>query len=297
MAPVRGIPQSMLAVLLGVFAALCWALHDVTARALAARLGAFRLAALVMIAGAILLVGFVLWNGTLWRAGWIGVADGLLLGIAYGMGAGGLFKAFSLGPVSLVGPISAGYPLLVIVWGVINGLSPTTLQWSAVAAALVGTVLVARGSKVDGGHHAVAPGDLPWVLFFCVVAALGYSASVVLGQNAALTVGEIEAAWLSRGTALLTLIPFVLTERRGETPSGTAWAGILAMGALDVMAVVAINASGHLPGKEFTAVGISMYGALGALVAVGFLGEKVSRIQWAGILLIVAGVATLSLSQ
>ena len=107
----------MAAVLLGVLAALSWSLHDVFARSLAARIGPFRMAALVMIAGAILLTGFILHDGTVWRASWTAIGEGLLLGLAYGFGVGGLFKAFSLGPISLVGPVTAGYPVLALLWG------------------------------------------------------------------------------------------------------------------------------------------------------------------------------------
>ena len=38
----------MLAILLGVFAALCWGIHDLVARMLAAQVGPFRMAAWVM---------------------------------------------------------------------------------------------------------------------------------------------------------------------------------------------------------------------------------------------------------
>jgi uncharacterized membrane protein len=69
------------------------------------------------------------------------------------------------------------------------------------------------------------------------------------------------------------------------------------MGALDVLGVIAVNASGHLPGKEFAAIGVSAYGALAVLLAMIFLKEKVSGGQWIGILMIAAGVATMSMSQ
>jgi drug/metabolite transporter (DMT)-like permease len=68
------------------------------------------------------------------------------------------------------------------------------------------------------------------------------------------------------------------------------------MGALDVLGVIAINASGHLPGKEFAGIGISAYGAISVILAIIFLKEKVSGGQWLGLGLIVAGVAAMSVS-
>jgi drug/metabolite transporter (DMT)-like permease len=286
----------MLAVLLGVFAALCWSFHDLIARSMAARIGAFRMAALVMIAGGVLLSFYILYDGRIWQASWQGLMSGFVLGLAYGLGVGGLFKAFSLGPISLVGPLTAGYPVLTVLWGVFNGLEPSLLQWASVAAALAGAIIVARSGTEDGGINAVEPGKMPTLLLFALISVLGYSFSIVLGQKAAVTVGEIEATWLSRATALLTILPFMIAEGNRAPISRRQWIGIFVMGALDVLGVIAINASGHLPGKEFAGIGISAYGAISVILAIIFLKEKVSGGQWLGLGLIVAGVAAMSVS-
>ncbi len=70
----------MLAVLLGVTAAVSWSLHDLLARSLAQRVGPFRMAALVMIAGGIVLTGFVIRDGTLA----IPAGSGLMLSLSLG---------------------------------------------------------------------------------------------------------------------------------------------------------------------------------------------------------------------
>jgi drug/metabolite transporter (DMT)-like permease len=286
----------MLPVLLGVFAALCWSFHDLIARSMAARIGGFRMAALVMIAGGLLLSVYVIYDGRIWHASWQGLMSGLVLGLAYGLGVGGLFKAFSLGPISLVGPLTAGYPVLTVLWGVVNGLEPTPLQWACVAAALAGAVIVARSGTEDGGINAVEPGKMPALLLFALISVIGYSFSIVLGQKAAVMVGEIEATWLSRATALITLLPFMLAEANRAPITGRQWTGIFVMGALDVLGVIAVNASGHLPGKEFAGIGISAYGAIAVILAVIFLKEKVSPGQWLGLGLIVGAVAVMSVS-
>jgi len=287
----------MLAVMFGVFAALCWSVHDLIARGMAARIGAFRMAALVMIAGGILLSVYVLYDGRVWQSSREGLIAGLVLGLVYGLAVGGLFKAFSLGPISLVGPLTAGYPVLAVLWGVTNGLEPTALQWAAVAATLIGAVIVARSGTEDGGINAVEPGKMPVLLLFALIAVLGYSASIILGQRAAVLVGEIEATWLSRATALVTIFPFLLGEGRHAPLTRRQWTGIFVMGGLDVLGVIAVNASGHLPGKEFAGIGISAYGALAVILATIFLKEKVSAGQWLGIALIFCGVAAMSVSN
>jgi len=287
----------MIAVLFGVFAALCWSVHDVIARSVASAVGGFRTAAWVMVSGFVLLTGYVLWDGSVWQASPSAVLSGLLLGFAYGFGVGGLFKAFSLGPVSLVGPITAGYPVLAVLWGVFNGLEPTLLQWSCVGATLLGAIIVVRSGEPDGGINAVQPGKLPVLLFFAVMSVLGYSSSIVLGQQAAVTVGEVDATWLSRPVALLVLLPFAFFDGKRSVLTRNQWIGIFVMGALDVLGVIAVNTSGHFPGKEFAGIGISAYGALSVIMAMIFLKEKVSPGQWVGMTLTVAAVATMSIAQ
>ena len=289
--------SAMLAILLGVCAALCWSLHDLVARAYAARIGAFRMAGLVMVAGAVLLVAIVAWRGTIWSSSWTGIVESLLLGVATGIGVGGLFRAFSLGPISLVGPVTAAYPVLVVGWGVVNGLEPSALQWAAVAATLAGALIVARSGHEDGGINAVEPGKLPLLFLFCAMSMLGYACTVVIGQRAGVSLGEIESTFLSRFTAMATLLPFILGEGRPAPLKPRHWLGILAMGGLDAVGVIAINATGGMDGSEFTAVGISSYGAIAVILAMLVLKEKVSPGQWLGIAMIVGGVATLSLSQ
>lgn len=284
-------------VLLGVFAALCWSVHDLFARRLAARIGPFRMAFLVMAVGFVLLAGFVLFNRTLWTASSSGLWLAAGLGVAYGFGGVGIFKAFSLGPVSLVAPLTAVYPVLVFLWGIVHGLEPSLLQWSATIVAIGGAALVARGGDKTSGIDAVQKGKLPTLILFCVLASFGYAAAIILGQNAAVAMGEIEATWVSRPAAMLAILPFLLTERAPPPLRLPHWSGIVLIAALDVLAVVAVIAAGHLPGREFAAIGVSAYGAIAVMLAMVFLKERVSWGQWAGIALIVAGVATLSVSQ
>lgn len=297
MQPLPGILSTMLAILFGVLAALCWSVTDLLARMMAAAVGAFRMSALVMLLGSVSLGIYVIPEGAIWHISGEQLMWGLLLGVAYGFGIAGLFKAFSLGPVSLVAPITAGYPVLTVLWGVINGLVPTPLQWGCVAATLIGAIIVARSGTEDGGVNAVAPGKMPLLLLFAALSVAGYSSAVVLSQHAGQVMGEIQAAWLSRVASLVTLLPFLMTEKNTSRLSRWHWTGLLVIGALDVLGLIIISATGHLPGREFAGIGISAYGAMSVLLAMIFLKEKVSAGQWLGLAMIVAAVATISLSQ
>jgi uncharacterized membrane protein len=284
----------MLALSFGLSAALCWSIHDSIARFYADRLGPYRMALLVIVAGALLLLPIVLWRGLLWQAeGWaLGYA--VALGGAYAMALAGLFKAFSLAPVSIVGPTTAGYPALVVVWGLLNGLVPTPVEWVGLVLVLAGAVIVGASSADGGERRAIPPGKMFTALIAIIAANLGFASAVVLGQAAAVSMGEVETTFVSRFPAALLLLPLLRGDVRTQAawPKGAAVA-VLAMAALDVGAMTAVNHAGHFPNKAFAAMGVSAYGGLAVLVAMIVLKERVSKGQWLGIALVVAGIACL----
>jgi drug/metabolite transporter (DMT)-like permease len=287
----------MSAVLFGVIAAFAWAIHDLLARVIGPRIGPMRMGLWIMLLSAIMLTAIVSFRGTFLAAHGEGIVWALALGLAYAAGAAGIYKAFSLGPVSVVGPLTAIYPLLVVLWGIVTGLSPTMLQWGATGLALMGALLVSRSSTPDGGFNAVLPGKLVPMLIACAVCSAGYASAFVIGQKTAVMIGEIEAAWISRATAIVVFLLLSSFEPRLEPIKGRIWWGIAAMGVFDAIGLISVNASGHLPGKEFAAVGVSGYGAMSVMMAAIILKESVSIPQWIGIAMITAGVAALAWPQ
>ena len=284
----------MVAVLFGLFAALCWSLHDLLARNYASDVGPYRMASFTLLAGAAVLAGIVFWNGTILNADRATLELALILGVIYGLALSSLFTAFKLAPVSVVGPATAGYPALVVIWGMIHGLHPSVLQYGAIIAIIIGAIIVARTGPPDGGLSAVMPGKIPLLIFSCVVAEVFFASSVLLGQKVAAQVGEFEATFLSRFPAALVLVPFVMREKSDLVKiTKRAWAGIFAMGAFDVAAVSGVNYMGRLSNKEFGSMGISAYGAIATLLAMILLKEKTTVLQWLGIAMISAGVAVL----
>jgi drug/metabolite transporter (DMT)-like permease len=284
----------MFAMMFGLFAAVCWSAHDLVARKFANVVGPYRMAVATMLTGSVILSGLVLWNGTLLQADGPSLRMAVVLGMIYGIAVASLFKAFSLAPISIVGPFTAGYPALVVMWGLYNGLYPNLFQCVAIVLILAGAVVVGRMGPDEGGLDTVAEGKIVPMIFYCVMAVVGFAAAVVLGQKTSATLGEIETTFLSRLPAALFILPFAFMENPLERRiASSAWVGIGAMAALDVAAVCGINYMGRLPGKEFGAMGISAYGAIAVLMAMIILKEKVAPWQWLGIAMIVFGVGVL----
>jgi drug/metabolite transporter (DMT)-like permease len=205
-----------------------------------------------------------------------------------------LFKGFSLGPISIVGPITESYPVLVILWGLLEGLRPSLLQWLALPVIFLGAYAVARFAPNTGETSTVREGDFGRLLACCAASGVGFAAAVVLSQEAAPIIGEVETVWISRATAALTVLPFVLGEKGLAIRGPQQWTAIAVIGVLDAAGIVAIAAAGLLPGKEFAVVAGATYGAIGVALAAIVLKEQVAKLQWAGVGAIVAGVAALA---
>jgi drug/metabolite transporter (DMT)-like permease len=290
--------EIMVAIVFGLLAAVCWSTHDLLARVFAGHTGPFRMSFWIMLAGAVLLLVPLLWRGTIWQADQGAVMVALGMGLIYAFAMGALLLAFSLAPVSIVGPLTAGYPALVVVWGLFNGVQPTALQWIGILLIMVGVIIVGRSGHDDGGRDSVAAGKMPLVIASAVVASVSFAAAIVLGQKATIGLGHYEVTFISRFPAALVLLPMMLKERE-RLPAFSARAGfaVAGMALCDVIAVTAINASAYYPNKELGAMAIASYGAMSTVFAMVLLKERVMPWQWFGIALVVAGIASLGWPQ
>jgi drug/metabolite transporter (DMT)-like permease len=266
------------------------------ARRYAEVMGPFRMAFWVMLAGALLLIVPVLWQSTIWSATPEALWIALAMGVVYAVAAAGLFFALTVAPVSIVGPIIGGYPAFVVVWGLFNGLQPTTPQWFCIVIILTGVIVVARSEHEVDGHSDILPGKLPAVLSAATLSALGYAATAVMGQQASTTLGAFETTLISRFPAAAVLLLAVLVQPKPSHPvPAKAWLGISAMAAFDVTAVTAINMSTYFPDRELGAMAISASSATSVLLAVWILKERVTALQALGVAMIVFGVAGLAI--
>ena len=104
----------MNALMLGLIAALCWGIHDVTIRYLSSRVPILAALMTVLFVGAAFQFAALLATGsTFWSHG-SGLALSLASGVAFLIASLGLYFAFERGPVRLVAPLIASYPILSI---------------------------------------------------------------------------------------------------------------------------------------------------------------------------------------
>jgi uncharacterized membrane protein len=285
----------MSAVLLGVIASLGWGLHDLFIRFVSRSLGSLQSVMAVFIFGAgALLAAMWLRGETLHLAPgnfWILA----LAGIAYALAFVWLFQAFAIGPVSLVSPIVGAYPVLVMVWAVMNGAQPTALDWLAVAGIVTGVALVGRFATETPLDPGIKPaGTRKWALIYSGLSCFGFAVALFAGQRAAQNGGELSVNLISRIWSMAVIAPLCMVERGSFAGVKKWWPVLMLMGALDAMALTAIVSAGQMDGAQFATVVGSTFGAVTVVLAVIFFKERINLPQLFGMVMILGGVVMLS---
>jgi EamA-like transporter family len=132
----------MLALNLGLTAALIWAVHDLMARKLSQGAALLPIVLLVLVSGSAVLLAPSLVFGD-WRS--LSVYAVLLscaAGLAFTLAIGALYRAFSMAPARIVSPIIGAYPILSLAIAVAQSRPVTIADWLAVAAVVGGIAIV-----------------------------------------------------------------------------------------------------------------------------------------------------------
>ncbi len=280
--------------LLGISAALAWGAHDFIGRFTSRRTGALVTTCGLVISGLVLLTVYSVGSAR----GWPDAGDAMLLcvlaGVSYALATLSLFAAYRIGSMSVVSPIAGSYPAVAVVFALIGGARPSVVAWLAIAAVIIGTLLVSMAGKTHEAQGHIESGKLPLVLALSGATALFFATSLLAGQAAAGSADEIDVTWFARLFALAALVPFFAVKGlRGSAPL-SLWPALGLMGLLDTIAMLAVFAAGKLAFPEMAIVLGGSFGAVVTILARVFLKEPVSPSQWFGIALICCGAGVLS---
>ena len=276
------------ALTLGLVAAFCWGVHDTLVRYISQRVGVFQSLFPVLVSGwvatTVLAVALGA-DGIATAAGGYAVASG----ITFGLTGAAFYRALAIGPVRVVAPIVASFPILSVGWAVMNGQAVTALQWCAVLVVVAGCGFVAATSKDDAGAGA-RPSAIGW----SVLAAIGFALSFALGQLSVEGGAEMTAIAVARVAAVCVVGLRALILRQSVVPERSALPILMVMGVLDATAIGAVMLAGSYAYPAFASVAASTFGVLTIILAALFLREAVARIQWVGILIVFAAIGYLA---
>lgn len=276
---------------LGLIAALCWGLHDITIRYLSRTVPLMAALLVVLTVGALFQTGVILSRGEGFAVSSTAAGYAVGAGLAFLAASVGLYFAFERGPVRLVAPIIAGFPILSITFAVLGGSTITLLQGGAVLAIVFGVGIVAALS--DHSDEAIPP--IGPTIALAAFSAAGFASTFKLGHIAAELSGELPTTLVTRLTALGVLLAFLLVRRMPLWPGRRALLPLCAMGLLDGVALLSIMSAAALPHPEYASVASSLFGLLTILLAWVLLRERMTASQWGGCLIAFAGVGYLAL--
>lgn len=272
-------------VLLALLSSLLWGAADFLGGTAARRLHALVVVGASQAIALVVLVPLVATLGDRPEHLWAGPAAGL----AGLVGLSAFYAALAEGTMGVIAPVAASGALVPVVVGLARGDSPNALQLVGIAVALCGVVL-ASGPELSGGASArplvLALGSafcFGWVAVFVAEGSKGGSGSILvtLLVMRCSSVGLVVGLWLVRrpplGLRMSTDLPLLMAIGFADVAANATFAFASRGELLSVIAVLA-----------------SLYPVVTVLLARQVHDERLGRIQVAGVVGTLGGVALLA---
>lgn len=222
--------------------------------------------------------------------------DGKYLWASLGAGVTGaagliaLYRALSIGIMSIAAPISALAAVVPFAWGIASGERPATIQLLGGLLALGGALLAAR----EPSHAHVSRDKFRESVMLALFAAVTLGTGMVL-LGVAAPGGAMPVMVADRIAMTLLVVPLALVRGHGPPRDPRILLPMVAVGGFDTTAnalyIFAFNAGGMMAIVGLLA---SLYPVTTVILARGFLGERLERHQAAGVILALAGIAVIS---
>ena len=176
------------------------------------------------------------------------------------------------------------------------GAEPKPIIWGAMAITLSGIWLVARSVSASGGEDApkeYTPAVIRRTIILSLAAASIYAASLTAADRAVEIYGSLQTVLVIRLFGTVVLFAVLLSRREKARFPMRAWPVLAAFGILDTLGHMFLFFGLETTHGEYAIVASVAYTAVTVLLARIFLREPVSKLQWGGVALIIAGVAVL----
>jgi drug/metabolite transporter (DMT)-like permease len=287
-------------ILLGLLTALTWGGADFIARFATHRIGALRSMLYMQVIG-FLLLSFLLpvlggWGHLADGSGWQPWAWGFLAGCLNAVSGLALYRAFEIGKMAVVAPLSASYPALTLLLSWMTGDRLSAVRVAGILFTLIGVVVVAGGEKTPDENDAAAVQRSGRGIGLAIFAAVGFALLFwLLGNRVIPRAGAVQTVWMIRLTSsLFTAAAILIAKQPMRLPRGEVRWMVLGMGGFDTGAFVLSNLGMKMEQVAVISVLGSLYGAVTVGLAAIFLREHVSRWQWTGIVTIFVGIFLIS---
>ncbi len=283
-------------VLLGVAAALCWGLGDYFITKLTRRVGTtaalLSVQVLSLAAWLAFLVATPIRPATTPALWWLLAATAAchVLGLVF------VYRAFEVGTLSIVSPISAGFAVVTAILALGTGERPPAIAVIGACLLIGGVLLATRPASTPDAPRptmagipeailsALAFGTMFWLFYFHVQPKLGYAWPLVFLKT--LAVGSTLLVFLRRHPSA------VASELSGL--GRLAMFALAAAGADTVAWLAYIGGTSAAYATVVTALA-SLFSVVTVLLAWIFLRERLAAHQWTGVAIILGGILLVSL--
>jgi drug/metabolite transporter (DMT)-like permease len=291
-------------ILFGLAAALCFGCADFCARFATRAIGTYRTLFYLQCVGFFILSLYLLFSGGLAAASalsWQPWVWGVLTACLNTLSYLALYKAFAIGKLAVVSPMAASYAAITVLLSLFAGEHLSPLQLLGIVAVLIGVVLAAMGNEEvaelsadvsTSATRSKARSMLPPGVDWALGAAVGFGLTYwLLGFTVVPTLGQVVPTWLFRLVGMLVFAPLTVLRRESlRLPRGLNLGLVIIIGLLDTGAFVAASLGLATGNVAIVSVLASLYSAVAVLLAAIFLREYMRRIQWLGVILLLAGV-------
>lgn len=284
-------------ILFGIIAAVCWGLGDYLITQLTRRTDTVR--ALLIIQS----MSLVAWIVMLTASGMptpVSIQVWELLGataVCHVIGLVFVYRAFHVGTLSLVSPISSGFAIVTAVLALSTGEHPPAMTLAGAGLLLGGVVMATRTStalshgsttRLAGVPDALISvagfGTMFWLFYFFVQPKMGYVLPLAVLKAAVV-------GWSAFAVFRTQHLP-------RKTVAKTPWQTLaLAAGAAaaDTLAWLAYIAGSRAAFATVVTALASLFSVVTILLAWRFLHERLAAYQWAGVVAILLGILLVSL--
>ncbi len=209
-------------------------------------------------------------------------------GILVTIGLAAFFRGLAVGTMSIVAPISATGAAIPVVFGLIFGDRPSSLQLIGIAFAVTGAVLASREQD-----HPEKSAKMLGVLL-AVVAAITFGTFFV-AIDIASEGGNI--LWIILATRLFSL-PMVAAAAKVRhvdliAPRPSLYKNV-AIGLMEMVALIMFAEATTRGLLSLVGVLGSLYPVVTVMLASKFLNERISRYQWIGVAGAMTGVVLIT---
>ena len=272
----------MAGILLALGASLAWGSADFAGGLLARRSPVVAVAVVSQAAGFVALLAVAAIGGA--SLDGKGVAIGLIAGVGGAAGLVAFYRALAVGTISIVAPIAACGAVIPLLLSLLAGDDPHAVALVGAVVALAGAVMASleeRSAEDAGRRDAVALAAGAAVLLGLFVYFLGRAS-----QHGGALSGLVGA----RTGSLTLLAVWALTTRTGVRFPPRVLRAVVGVGLLDVTA----NSLFALASTHGLLAIVSVLGSLYPVPAVVLahvvLGERISTLQRAGVVVALLGV-------